>query len=560
MLTFLKYFSLLYSFYLFFGLFLRNKFCAVWLVGVFCVFPHIVLADAQPADIDYYIQENADFSFIFSKNFLENNTHLKLKEKVEYYNNIYKSIFSDKFKDIPVYIFISPKNQVSNANVVSFPFLRMVAFPTGTSHIDKMGSVNWLDTIVAHEMAHIYQLGQFSDRFNNSVAFKNVTFFGFVKSIFGVILSYPLFFNINTAMPRFFLEGHAVLIESLFSPGGRLYSGAVRALVFAQLKHNYQSTDHFIAHYLVNRTNRFFSIDEKYQHGGYFFSTLLEKFKLKKINHLFKQYSENVIYPGFSKAGKNAFENTLGTGFENLVHYYINRYRTLALQQKQSLQKPLFKSSVCMPFNRKDQEVFFLTSDANTAPVLRMYNQVSRKWKSERKRFELGKVFKIKDKYYVSHTYEISPIEKIYGLFSDGMYFFDKKYHSQDVQDMYNQHWLSIDTTNNMESFRLLLDGKFYNTTHSTALFGPNGSVYYFKQKGHYRAMYKDKKKLFQFKGFYGKPIGVSLDGTVFFIASSSTGSSLFAWAKNRGIYRVSSSDVIIEAINLKKINFLFVK
>ncbi len=517
-----------------------------FLLFIFCLSSYLTFASPlQSSDMDYYIQEGSDFSLIFSENFLKNQKRNELYNKLEHTNQIYKKHFPGQLKETPTYIFASPYNQISNAITSSGPFLRVVFFPTGVAQLTRLAIINWLDTVSVHEMTHIYQLGQISnDLIGLRALFKNSEL---------VFVPFPVFLNVNMILPSFFLEGHAALHESLFSPGGRLYSGFTRALVFSQLKHKYTTTEHFIKKYIINVTNHPFSMSEKYSHGAYFFSTIMEKFKLKDINHFFKHHSEHFIFPLSMVSVKSSFKQTFHVSFESFLHRYIYRYLPLAVQQKKSKSKVLFKSFVCPSFGWKDNEVFFLTSDLINTPVLRVFNRTNHKWSSKKKTFSLGKLFKINDQYYVSASHKISPWKRVYGLFSKGMYFFDSKYKSQSVQDINQDNWLSIDTTNNMMTFRLFLNNKFYDTVHSPALFDQKGRIYYFKQFGLWRVMYRDRKALFRFKGFYGKPVGVDSNGEVLFIASSRFGSTVFAWQKNRGIYRVSDSDVIIEATLGKK-------
>lgn len=494
--------------------------------------------------MDYYIHDGKSFSLIFSKNFLKDKEFIQLHKKIDYYDQLYKGVFYHKLKETPIYVFSSPYNQVSNGITTSIPFLRVIFFPTGVERINDLAIINWADTVIAHEMAHVYQLGQISD------------YLIYLRAIFKnsqlVLIPFPVFLNVNTVMSLFFLEGHAVLSESLFAPGGRLYSGLSRALVFSQLKHQRYTIDQFIKERLINITNRNFSSSEKYNHGGYFFSMLMEKYSFRQINRFFKHHADHFIIPLSIIAVKQSFEKTFNTSFESLVNHYVRRYLPLAMQQKQSNGKALFHSSVYSPFNRQGNEVFFLTADLRSEPILRSFNSKTKKWTNNKKIFSMGKIFKMNQQYYVSTSHKISPWKQMYGLFSDGMYFLDKKYQSQSLQDIRHGKWLSIDTTNNIGKFRLLLNGKFYDETHSSALLGPRGGIYYFKQEGTWRVLYKDKRALFKFKGFYGKPVVIDKKGVVFFTAATRFGSSLFAWASNRGIYRVSDSDVIVDAIKVQ--------
>ena len=497
----------------------------------------------QASDIDYYISETPSFSIIFSKNFLadKKKDFIHIYEKISYYDDIYKEVFPKVLKEKPIYVFASPKNQISNAVTSSVPFLRVLFFPSGVERMNHLAATRWEDTVIAHEMAHIFQLGQISDSLR------------YIRPIFKnsevIFVPIPIFLNVNLAMPLFLLEGHAVLSESLFAPGGRLYSGSARALVLSQLKNNFRTTEQFIREYLINITEDTFSIEQQYTHGGYFFNILLQKYDIKKINNIFKVHAEHFIIPLSFVSVKNAFQTVLNTSFESLVNYYIQKYLPLAMQQNESTEEVLFKSDICPPFSKQDNKIFFLSSDLKSTPVLRVFDTLTLKWKKRKKTFSNGKVFKIKNRYYVSSFHKVSTTERVYGLFSEGMYLVEK-YKSQNIQDIHNNQVLSINTSNNMNGFDLQLNGRFYDKINSPALFSPDGGIYYFKQEADQRVMYKDKVPLFQFRGFYGKPIEVGLDGVVYFIAATRLGSSLFSWDPLSSIiYRMSPSDVIIDAV-----------
>ena len=516
-------------------------FSALFLAGAFSF-----ASKLQSSDLQYYIHENPEFSFIFSKNFLHEKEFHFIYKKLHYYNQIYLKNFQRKLKENPSYIFASPNNQISNGITSGSP-LKAIIFPTGVELMTKMAITNWADTLIAHEMAHVYQIGQVS----NSVRF----FLSIFKSSNVIFIPWPIFLNVNMGMSSFFLEGHATLNESLYAYGGRLYSGHTRALVLSQIKHRFNTTDHFIRNYLINTTLKTFATEQHYYHGAYFFSFLKEKYNDVQINSIFSRHAEHFIIPLSFISIKDAFQFSFKTSFENLAHQYIQRFLPLARKQKKSTEKAKFRSRICPSFNKDETSIFFLTSRLTSAPVLRILNKKTGKWKNKKKLFSKGKVFKIKNKFYVAASHRITPTKLIHGLFTEGMYF--KKYKSQNLQDMYQTNWLAIDTTNNIRGFNLFLNGQFYSKTHSPALFGPTGDIYFFKQDKDQRILYKNKQPLFQFRGFYGKPVEVTTDDTVYFIAASPYGSSLFKWHREQGIHRLSRSDVIIDAISTSNQKFL---
>ena len=501
----------------------------------------------QSSDTPYYIHKTSEFSFIFSEDFLtEDSSASWIYKKLKNHNEMYKEIFTRKLKEDPIYIFASSRNQISNAVTSSTP-LKVVFFPTGVKLLTKMAITSWADTLIAHEMAHIYQVGQAAEPVRHlRKVFKNSNV---------IFIPFPVFLNVNIGMSDFFLEGHAVLNESLQALGGRLYSGSTRAMVLAQIKYKFKNTKQFIADYLVNHTRDYFSGNQHYNHGGYFFTSLREKYTLKKINNIFERHAEHFIIPLSFISVKDAFKHSFKTSFESLSHQYIRRWLPMAKKQKKSEEKSLFTSAICPPFNQNTDQIFFLTSHLNSAPDLRILDKNSGRWRSREAVFSAGKMFNVDGKFYVSSSHKINPVEIAYGLFSEGMEI--QKYKSQSVQDLYQDKVLSIDTTNNIKGFDLLLNENFFSKTHSPALFGPQGDIYFFKQEKDKRVMYKNKTPLFEFRGFYGKPVGIGAEGQVYFISTSLYGSSLFSWKKDLGITRLTNSDVVIDAVPVTNKKFL---
>jgi len=88
---------------------------------------------------------------------------------------------------------------------------------------------------------------------------------------------------------------------------------------------------------------------------------------------------------------------------------------------------------------------------------------------------------------------------------------------------------------------------KFIDTANSSALQDDLGHIYYFKQKGKTRTLYKDQQAIFSFQGYYGIVVDTDSEGQIYFIASTEYGSSLFSW-KNNQLLRLSTADNIIDA------------
>ena len=100
---------------------------------------------------------------------------------------------------------------------------------------------------------------------------------------------------------------------------------------------------------------------------------------------------------------------------------------------------------------------------------------------------------------------------------------------------------------NTMDGFKLHLNGQALSRTHSHARFDKNGNVWFFKQNGSRRVLYKNKQPVFSYTGYYGDVLDISADGTIYFTGSSPYGSSVYQYKKGK-ILRSLSSDTVIQA------------
>ena len=163
-------------------------------------------------------------------------------------------------------IFFSSQMQILNPHATIYPLSYIVMYPSsGAYFMDQWSIFHWSQDVLIHEMTHIYQLSQNSkwDRglwwILGPFSYRNVMLYSFV------------------------LEGSAVLNESVYGFGGRLFSGWARAFVFSQLKRG------ITLKRLLKPYNDPFSDEEKYLHGGYFFAYLHSQYGMKDINRFFSE-------------------------------------------------------------------------------------------------------------------------------------------------------------------------------------------------------------------------------------------------------------------------------
>ncbi len=502
-------------------------------------------------DTDYFIQEEKQYRLIFTKQHLS--TIEKVNQTVKAYINS-MSQFKNRTLEEPINIILfSPHTQISNAFATIFPDFTIGLYPS-TMVGQSLHLPSWFETIFEHELNHIFQLSHSKTPKAIRKIFNLPSLF-----FFYLLTPYP-----NILLPHFVLEGDAVLKESLLTnKGGRLYNGDTRALVYSQIKHYQHQIPKFTKEHLLHFQTTAHSGREKYLHGGYLMAMLAEKYPHAVVNSFFaleknkpsrktiKQIKSATIKTKLSKVFADAFSfQYLYYFLDDLVQAYFNHYLKQANEQKNSSEPALFNSFTCPPFNRSGDELFFLTSHYRSLPVLKIFNTKTKKWIDKKTDLPVGKVFKIGDKYYSRSSKTVRPNIRRYSLFSEGVKNL-KEFESQYVEELTNKKKLYIDAKNTYEGFKLYLNGKFYADIHSNALWDQKENVYYFKQKGLQRTLYKNKTALFSYKGYYGNIMDIDPNGAVYWTANSLFGSSLYQY-KNKTISRISGSDTIIQA---RKIN-----
>ena len=427
-------------------------------------------------------------------------------------------------------IFSSPRRQVQNAFATIYPFPLVKIYPSiSPEFMDQWSIFSWPQDTLVHEMTHIYQLSQNSkwDR------------------VLWPLLG-PASYR-NVVLPSWILEGSAVLLESMYGSGGRLFSGSARAFVFAQIKED------FSLKRLLKAYDDSFSSLEKYLHGAYFFSYLHSQYGLHQTKKLFNESSRflPLDYYGLNSSLKRTFEKDLQTLFSDYKSYY----RGLAQKQKYSLKPVLAKSKHYVPINSDQNFIYFLISDSKSPAQLVVFDKKTAVIKKTEKNLPIGKVFYREERYYSSGSLRTSGNSIESSLIEEG---FNPvtKYNSQYVMDFYKDKAVAIDARQSHKGNSLIIDNVFYDFVDSSVLADLSGDLYYFKQSGEYRILYKNKQALTKFKSYFSYPVEVYGD-SVYFIGATKYGSSLFVYKEGQEVYRLSASDRIVSARKIKDNQFL---
>ncbi|MGE4131365.1 MAG: hypothetical protein AB7F86_06985 [Bdellovibrionales bacterium] len=440
-------------------------------------------------------------------------------------------------------ILTSYRHQVANAYATISPNIKSVWFPAGAGFLDEQAASSWLYLLDLHETAHVYQLNA-KGRLGSTLyqVFGNVPYILF----FGV----PIFLHPNVFTPRFLLEGNAVLQESRFNVGGRLHSGEVRALVLAQIQ-----KDQIQPNRLINDQFRFpFGLVD-YLQGGYFAAHLAAKHGIEKTNQVFVAQGDHFLWPFILN---KTFRQHFGASYPQEIREYVREWKPLADRQKSSESNPVLAATYVEQLNHDQGRIWFLSSDGKRLPQLHIIDKDRRTISTERLDLPLGQVYFFDGQplSVSSQQHDLHHIE--YSLYGEGARL-DKSHRGVLLTDRRAGHEVGLDIRSSWIEPRLLLDGTFYDVAHSRAILDSEGHVYYFRQNGVERILYRDREPVFRYEGFYGKLTEVLADGSILFIGNTDAGSSLYQF-KEGEIRRLFDSDRIVDARQIREDEFLLVE
>ena len=487
-----------------------------------------------PASDTLYIKTplSKKLEVIFSEDFKEEDFLIQSRS-LRIFQEYGRQFPVEFYRKNSIILFSAKRRQTPLAITHTLPLPLIQIYPSPFQIIDQVSTNNWLTDSLIHEMAHIYQL---SDR----------TRFSHLLSFIIPPYLWPVYPNIY--LHHLILEGHAVLLESIYGTGGRLFSGWERALAFSQLKNGLPFKR------AINSYDDPFSKSEKFVHGGYFFSYLIEKFPLSQLNEIFSINGQNLLWPLGLYTVNRSFKKALGQDFDSLFNEYKELYREAALKQTSSPDPPLVTSQFAVPINSNETHLFFLVSNGKRPPRLVVLNKETEELVFKTVDMPLGKVFFIKGRYYSAGYGRTDTLSVKMSLFRDGFIPL-KKYNSSYVMDIQENTTLSFDALGGLDQLHLYLNKELLDGARSTAVKDTQGRAWYFKQQGENRMLYRNKTPLWTYKGYYGFPVEAS-ESEVYFLAPTPYGSGLFVYSE-QGVSRLSPSDTIVSARQINKEKFL---
>ena len=477
---------------------------------------------------DYEVSEGDDISYIYGAEYKENLPDIKTYQKkvIEGYEKEFGFALDDKLR----VGLATSNNQIANGFSTQIPFNMQLFYGAGASYIDYFCFSSWLKTLLIHETSHNFQL----NAKDNFIAKTGHKIFGNNPILF--LGLFPLFSIPNITESAFILEGNAVMNESRFGNGGRLFSGYALAEVVALAK-----AGKITPQLMYNDTLEFPYGEHFYLVGGFFQQFLVKRYGIKKVNGYFKRYSAQPM-PFFTNT---IFRKQFGKSFEQLLGKFVEELKQEHTSAKELHGELLATSLAFVPLNGDKDEIYTLISDRKSEPQLFKIDRKTRKSTFTFDDYREGEVFKVDGDYYTQGSANTSPVKIEMGLFDDDGFLKEGtggksiQGYTQSGKEVY------VDVKKSLEAPQVYVDGTFYTESYSSVHVDKD-DLYYFKQEGEKRTLFKNKTALHSFEGHYGFVVDVDEQGGIYFIGSSEHGSTVYRFF-NGEIKRVSEADNIID-------------
>ena len=490
------------------------------------VFPNSAVV---PEDDPYFIQDSTNARLIYTQQTKPQAEHAAaLGDKL---HPLYEATFGYQL-DTPLSVgLISGNNQIANGFSTQYPSNRQINYMGGAQVPDYFASSSWLDTLLLHETAHNYQ----TNAKNNPVS----------RGVYNVFRNGNIFLPFfpavtpNVFESSFILEGNAVLNESWHGRGGRLYSGRYRAMTHVQAHAGNLKKER-----LYNQSLNFPYREGHYIFGGHYQYFLAEKYGLDKTNEYFKNRSKYWYFPfSVNKPSKRTFLQNFDRNFDEWVAATQKKSASMVLTKGEVLARSKYYSDM----NTQQNKVLLLASeDGVTAPVLYQFDMASQSMNQASSSLAFGRVFLQDGEFYTVNGRATSPWKITQGLFDENALIKEGTQGKIIQGYMDDGRAVYFDVLSSFVNPQLYIGDAFYESVHSSVLVS-NDHLYYFKQDGDKRTLYRDKQALYSFTGFYGIVADVDATGAVYFIANSPLGSSVYK-VKDNKVNRVAKGDNIVAA------------
>jgi hypothetical protein len=429
--------------------------------------------------------------------------------------------------DNPTLMLTSSKNQIANAWASSTPLLSMQYYAGGVGMLNYFGYVDWVQTLLAHEGAHLYQLDA-----KNEVMYE---LFG--RNYMPFFAGIPLWTFPNLFLPDLFLEGNAVFNETRITGWGRLNGGRHKALFLVLLKADLLDTTRALNNHIF-----FPYLEEKYIVGGYFQAYLASQYGVDRVNSFFRTNSRRFINPFLLN---KSFYLHFGADFNTLFNRFLSSYRADAdrfvLQKGESLSQ----SQIDAPLGGDEEALFIYESDGKTYADVLILDRQTLQTERVRGSFSRGKPFCFAGECFTASALYTST-ERIETSLFDKDREPLKSFNGKAVNDIRKTRTLYFKTDESFKKAVLYDQNRRVGEVASYALYGYDGAVYSVRHEDGSRVFYRDADRLFSIKteAFLSD---VLPNGDLLFTAPTFNGNGLFIFSEGR-LSRLGNGDNIIDA------------
>ncbi len=489
----------------------------------------VVEASVVVSGDDYSVIENQKLEIIHADEF---------SDDVQIANDIERKVLQNYEKsygyelDSKMYLgLLSSHNQIANAFSTQIPLNMQMDYIAGNSVIDYMSSPSWLKMLLLHESAHNFQINPKK----NPLSRISHNILGNLP--FTMLFFVPIFPIPNALEASFVLEGNAVFNESRFSNGGRLYNGSLLAMTILQSRAGYITPKRTYNNHLYFPYNR-----HNYVIGGFFQLYLAQKHGVDSVNRYFWNFSGQYLPIQTSWVFEKSFGGNYKSELAGFSTWLNDNYKDFVTTDG----KILASSKAHTKLNSDFREIYFLTSNHKSKPKLNVISKKDGKICSKSDDFRYGEVFKVDGKYFTASSAKTDPQKIEMGLFDENGKIL-KKSRSKILQGVLSDgRFVYFDVKSSFDSAKLYVGDSFYDTVSSSVFIDKKENLYYFKQSGKTKTLYKNKTPLFKLNDWYGFVVDVDENG-LYFIANSKNGSSLYLYS-NGEFFRVTKGDDIVDA------------
>ena len=478
----------------------------------------------------YKIIDNSKYSIIYTKDNLESAQFIK--KNLEKFLNKNDKNFGYKFDEKIKIILVSNKSQIPNAFSTQIPFNMIVLWNGVTEENEYFANTSSIKTLLIHELIHNYQINA-----------KKYPISQWVNKILGknykvISITLP-----NLFLPTAIIEGNAVLNESIYNNGGRLFNGSLNALKNSLIFNDKINPTSFINNHLY-----FPYLTEKYIVGGFYMKYLANMYGIERVNKFFYEHSAHYINPLLlSSTFKKHFGLPFQETISNFTSYTKKKYKNY---KEEKIVNKISVSQDKVFLSKIEDKIYFISNNLINSKNIYIIDTNKNNYIKKITKLKNGAIFKIDNILYTATSYYTSQNTYKHGLFDEDGYIL-KSSSGKYINDIFKNKIAYIDIQKSFLKSKLYINKELYEEVASTAMFDKNGNIYYFKQKNKIRTLYKNKKEVFSFKGYFSSLMEIR-NNQIFFIANTQNGSSLYKISNDK-LFRLSKSDNIINARIINK-------